>query len=216
MGVFDSRENVKRYEEWFRKNPEVFESEVNAIREVLPEGIGFEIGIGTGLFAQRLGISMGNDVSEPMLESAKEKGLRVYRCSGENLPFHERCFDFVVMITTICFLNRPEEVLKESFRVLKKNGRIIIGFIPSESAIGKRYSNRKSASSFYSEAGFFSVSEMYGILADQGFSVVGSRQVLFGGIEDIDASQLPEKGCDKGSFVVLSALKKGEGQYYGG
>jgi SAM-dependent methyltransferase len=86
MGVFDVPENVRKYEAWFSENRAVFESEVAVIRELLPAGIGFEVGIGTGIFAETLGIRMGNDPSEEMLKAARERGRLVYHCKGYSLP----------------------------------------------------------------------------------------------------------------------------------
>ena len=56
-------ENVEAYEAWYEKYTEVYLSEVSAIKEhllKLPENIrGIEVGIGTGRFAQVLGIKEG-------------------------------------------------------------------------------------------------------------------------------------------------------------
>ncbi|GAI25505.1 unnamed protein product [marine sediment metagenome] len=46
-----------RYENWFERNRYVYQSEINAIREILPDfENGIEIGIGSGRFAEPLGI----------------------------------------------------------------------------------------------------------------------------------------------------------------
>lgn len=59
MSVFDSARNVESYELWFERYPHVFDSEVAAIKELLPEGAGFEVGIGTGLFCRAAGNAHG-------------------------------------------------------------------------------------------------------------------------------------------------------------
>ena len=51
------------YDEWFKVNDKLFSLELAAIRELLPaNGKGIEIGVGTGLFAAKLGIEEGDTV----------------------------------------------------------------------------------------------------------------------------------------------------------
>lgn len=50
------------YEAWFSENHHLFMSEVEAISRLLPEfRKGIEVGVGTGLFAQMLGIKEGSN-----------------------------------------------------------------------------------------------------------------------------------------------------------
>jgi len=56
-----------KYEEWFERNKIVYESELRAIRKLLPEnGAGFEIGAGSARFAVPLGIKAGIEPSSKM------------------------------------------------------------------------------------------------------------------------------------------------------
>ena len=48
-----------------------------------------EIGVGSGRFAQPLGVKIGIDPSRNMLKFAKERGIQVIRGGGENLPFKD-------------------------------------------------------------------------------------------------------------------------------
>lgn len=60
------------YEAWFSENHHLFMSEVEAIRRLIPEfDKGLEIGVGTGLFAQKLGIKEGVEPSSAMRASYK-------------------------------------------------------------------------------------------------------------------------------------------------
>jgi ubiquinone/menaquinone biosynthesis C-methylase UbiE len=208
MSVFDSAENVARYEAWFKKHRAVFESEVAAIKEILPYGTGFEIGIGTGLFAEKLGIRMGNDPSQAMLELAHKRQRLVYNCSGDTLPFHDGYFDFMLMVTTICFLDNPEEVLLECRRVVKPYGAVVIGFVDSESPLGKSYQNRAARSVFYREAKFYSVQQVNTMLDDAGFRVDAVRQTLFGKLKAIAGMQPSREGWGQGAFVVVRAIRR--------
>ncbi len=53
------------YEDWFKKNEITFQSELLALKQVVPIGKkGIEIGIGSGIFAAKLNIQFGVDPSE--------------------------------------------------------------------------------------------------------------------------------------------------------
>ncbi|MBD3392913.1 MAG: methyltransferase domain-containing protein [Chitinivibrionales bacterium] len=203
MSVFDSIENVARYEAWFASHRAVFESEAAALRTLLPHGTGFEVGIGTGIFARKLGIRMGNDPSEAMLELARKRGLLVYRCTGDRLPFHDGYFDFTLMVTTICFLDNPGAVLNECRRVVGPNGSIIVGFVDGESPVGRAYQNQAQRSVFYRDATFYSTGQVRQMLHDAGFSIDGVQQTLFAPLSSITSAETPREGWGEGSFVVV-------------
>ncbi|HSH52550.1 MAG TPA: hypothetical protein VK982_12570, partial [Bacteroidales bacterium] len=53
------------YEKWFEENQLLFASELEAIKKVIPENKqGIEIGVGSGIFASKLGICEGIEPSE--------------------------------------------------------------------------------------------------------------------------------------------------------
>lgn len=57
-------EYTSQYEGWVERNRFVYESELRALREQLPEsGKSIEIGIGSGRFAAPLGIKLGIEPS---------------------------------------------------------------------------------------------------------------------------------------------------------
>ncbi len=207
MSVFDYDENVARYESWFEKHHFVFQSEVNVLRSLLPAGVGFEIGIGTGLFAKELGIRMGNDPATAMLRVAQRRNLITYQCKGDRLPFHEGYFDYVCMVTTICFLDNVSETLKECFRVIRPGGYILVGFVDRESIIGKRYLAVKEQSLFYRDAQFYSAGEVQTLLEEAGFSIKKIRQTLFGALHEIAAVQQYRDGSGEGGFVAILAAR---------
>jgi len=91
-----------------------------------------------------------------MGEIAQKRGVEVVEGVAESLPFDDLQFDFVLMVTTVCFLDDIETAFKEASRVLKSGGYLIIGFIDAESLIGKLYEKYKSESTFYKDATFYS------------------------------------------------------------
>ena len=63
-----------QYENWFEKNRYVYQSEINAIREILPDfESGIEIGIGSGRFAEPLGIKLGIEPTYEMRKIAQSR-----------------------------------------------------------------------------------------------------------------------------------------------
>ena len=204
-------ENVKEYEEWYKKYHEVFLSEVSAIKEQLnklPENIkGVEIGVGTGKFAEQLGIKEGVEPSAKMAALATKRGVEIINGTAENIPFKALNFDFVLLVT-ICHLDTIKAALKEAHRVLKQNGSIIIGFIDANQQIAKDYEANRKKSTFFKHATFYSAAQIQSLLKEAGFKNLEFNQTLFGKIDEIKEIQIPKEGFGEGSFVVVKATKK--------
>ena len=115
----------EKYDDWYDKNKFAYLSELEAVKKVLPKkGEGLEIGVGTGRFADPLNIKTGIDPSENMIRLAKKRGVNAKLGSGEQLLFKNSTFDYVAIIITLCFVQNPQKVLKESGRVLKQKGKV--------------------------------------------------------------------------------------------
>jgi ubiquinone/menaquinone biosynthesis C-methylase UbiE len=199
-------QNSEQYEAWFEKHPFAYQSELEAIRMLLPiPGKGLEIGVGSGLFAAPLGIGIGVDPSIAMAESAQKRGITVVKGVAEALPFKDNEFDTALMVTTVCFLDDIDLAFQEAFRVLKPGGAFIIGFVDRNSVIGKAYEQRKSDSLFYKDATFYSVDELLAHLKQAGFSRFSFSQTLFGPVDEMREPDLVKKGYGEGSFVVIKA-----------
>ena len=199
---------TEKYDEWFDKNILFYESELRAIRDLLPEGKnGIEIGVGSGRFAEPLGIKIGLDPSQKMGKIANKRGIKVIKGVAESLPLPDSYFDFILMVTTICFLDDVEKAFNEAYRVLKPNGYLIIGFIDSESTLGKYYEKHKADSTFYNDAIFYSVREVRSFMKKANFKDFQYRQTLFQPLDEnnIDGSVI--EGYGKGSFVVIRGVK---------
>ncbi|MCD6473040.1 methyltransferase domain-containing protein [Candidatus Aerophobetes bacterium] len=126
-----------------------------------------EIGSGTGHFSfwfhsLRLKV-VGVDSSSAMLRVAKEKTkdnkINFIKAEAEELPFSSRSFDLVALVATLEFVNSPEKILKEAFRVAKK--KIFLGVLAKWSFLAfKRKIKALFKSSVYKEAKFYSVKEL--------------------------------------------------------
>jgi len=203
---FDNYSN--EYEDWFIINKYAFQSELNAIKKAFPDtGDGVEIGIGSGIFAEPLGIKDGVDPSEAMREKAKKRGISVIDAVAEKLPYADQSKDAVLMVTTICFVDDIYKSFQEAHRVLKDNGHFIIGYVDKNSPIGKFYLEQKDKSLFYKDAIFFGTEELYEILRETGFKINNTYQTVFGKIDEINEVQNVLVGYGKGSFVVIKAQK---------
>ena len=199
---------TKQYDLWFDKNNTIYKSEILAIKQLLPiKGNGVEIGIGSGRFALPFKIKEGIEPSDKMRKLAKKRGINVIKGVAENLSYFDNSFDFVLMVTTICFLDNIQKAFNEVHRVLKKHGFFIIGLIDKDSLIGKIYQKNKADSPFYNIATFYSVKEVVHYLDITGFKDYSFRQTIFNPLEEIKNIEPVEKGYGKGSFVVIKANK---------
>lgn len=196
----------RRYDMWYDKNKFAYLSELEAIKKVLPKrGRGLEIGVGTGRFAQPLGIGTGIDPSKNMIRIARERGVQVVLGLGEDLPFKDGAFDYVAVIVTICFLKDPLKVVKEAYRVLKEKGKIIAAIVDRDSFLGKFYGKKRNI--FYSRANFLTVDELRNILGNAGFSTFSYYQTLSKLPSRINSREKPRKGFGEGGFVVILGKK---------
>lgn len=86
--------HTDRYERWFEQHQAAYCSEMLAVRAQMPlQGLGVEIGVGSGRFAAPFGVAIGVDPSFNMLRRARARGV------AEALPFADDTFDFMLMVT---------------------------------------------------------------------------------------------------------------------
>ncbi len=190
------------YENWFVENEIIYKLELEAIKQLIPSGkFGMEVGIGSGKFAVPFGIKIGVEPSAKMAEIARARGIDVIEAVAEKLPFDDNIFDFVLFVTTICFVDDIKKSFLEARRVLKNNGSIIIGFVDKESELGKKYLAKKNKSKFYNIATFYSADEVLNYLSECGFSNFKIKQTVFPNNE----KKIVKDGYGTGSFVVIKA-----------
>ncbi|MBU2570097.1 MAG: class I SAM-dependent methyltransferase [Gammaproteobacteria bacterium] len=199
----------QRYEAWFDKHEAAYISELLALRPFVPwEGCGVEIGVGSGRFAAPLGIQVGVDPSPAMLLHASARGIKVVEGVAENLPFEVGTFDYALVVTTICFVDSPVKMLAEAHRVLKPGGRLVIGFIDRESALGQDYLAHQDESVFYREATFISADEVEQLLLETGFSIDAWGQTLARPLPETREIESLRAGRGQCAFVVVAATKE--------
>ncbi|MFP4180904.1 MAG: class I SAM-dependent methyltransferase [Spirochaetaceae bacterium] len=199
-----------QYEQWFATFKGVYDTEVEALRRVIPgeDKTGVEIGAGSGLFASRLGVQYGVEPSGAMLEKARARGIEMKQGAAEKLPYPDESFDYTLMVTAICFLDDMDKAMEEIRRVLKPGGWALFGFVDKDSPLGQVYLQHKDEDIFYRSATFRSATEVISSLQRQGFEVETILQTVFGSIEEITEIQDAQEGHGEGGFVVLRARRR--------
>lgn len=200
------------YDNWFEEEgKDIFAIEVCALREVLPclPKPWLEIGVGSGRFAQALGIETGIDPSIRLLEMAKRRGIAVSQARGEEQFFNKEAFGTVFLIVTLCFVGSPLAVLREAHRILRIGGMIVLGLVLRESPWGKFYQTKKQEGHrFYKYATFYSYQVVVEFLEDAGFTIDRVLSTLFqqpGEIKDIEA---PRDGFSNDAGFTIVIAKK--------
>ena len=203
---------AKAYDAWFAdKGKLIFAIEVRALQELLallPKPW-LEVGVGSGRFAQALGIETGIDPSVRLLEMAQSRGIKVFRARGEEQFFNEATFGTVFVIVTICFVDSPIAVLQEAYRILKPEGKIVLGLVLRESPWGKFYQSKKTEGHhFYKYATFYSYQEVERLLIDSGFTIEKVVSTIFQKPGEVKEMEAPIEGFSvEGGFTVVVARK---------
>jgi SAM-dependent methyltransferase len=158
------------YDRWFDKHGAVYEAQVRMLRDAVPRtGRILEVGIGSGRFAVPFCIRYGIDPSRELIGMAKRRGIEVVQGEGEHLPYRAETFDYVLMMTVICFLENPLPVVHETFRVLVPGGDLILGFIEKDGEIAMQYRQEKIKGRFLRFARFLAVDEVARFAEEAGF-----------------------------------------------
>ncbi|OGF63299.1 MAG: hypothetical protein A2Y62_00510 [Candidatus Fischerbacteria bacterium RBG_13_37_8] len=197
---------INEYDNWFDEHNLLYLSELDAVNHFIPKGKrGLEIGVGTARFAALLGIEYGIEPSEKMAGVASSRGIKVIRGVAENLPLKADSFDFVLFVTTLCFVRNVSESINEAKRVLKKNGLLIIGLLDKDSVLGRNYLIKRKGNKMYQHAVFYSAVEILALLKAMDFLNFSVIQTIF---SEQNERQKYIKGYGKGLFVVIKAVKR--------
>jgi SAM-dependent methyltransferase len=198
------------YDAWFEQEGRlIFASEVEALKQVLPllPKPWIEIGVGSGRFAQALGIDIGLDPSSELLKIARNRSISAFLGRGEEMPFQDGVFGTAFFIVTLCFLDSPSRTLSEAVRLLKSEGKLVLGLVLKESPWGQLYQMEKQRGHrFYKYARFYSYDEVDMFLMQTGFSIEKVVSTLFQNPGEVNHIELPRQGFsrDAGFTVILA------------
>lgn len=150
-------QGVKTYAEWqFEKGQETirFYLEKASLDEMFKDKVVLDIGCGAGgktLFYASKGVKKiyGVDVVDRyQAESSKlaqKKGLshlfEFILGDAANLKFEDSTFDTIIMNDAMEHVDKPLEVLKECYRVLKPGGKLYLNFPPYHHPFGAHLSD---------------------------------------------------------------------------
>ena len=225
MKILFNEKIANVYDRWFETKKgslaDWFEKELmSRIVELKPGEIILDVGCGTGnhllLFGAKGMKTIGIDLSLSMLRLAQKKlGQPNVLCLGkaEALPFKEKSFDSVSLITTFEFVEDPLRALQEAVRVSRK--KIILGVLNKYSLIAvSRRIKGTFRPSIYNEAKFYSIWELKKLLTKvlgKGNLNWGSALMLplsfqewFGGLERI----ISFRKNPFGAFLVVGVWAK--------
>ena len=201
-------EHTDRYDRWFDTYECAYRSELRALERLVPENPdGLEIGVGTGQFAAPLGIETGVDPAGEMLRRAADRGISAVKGAAEALPFADGAFGTALLVTTVCFVDDLDATFAEARRVLRSDGRLVVGYIDRESPLGERYLQRQDENPFYRDATFYSTDELVDALGAAGFGDLEFVQTVFRMPEELTEPDRVTDGYGEGSFVGISARR---------
>jgi SAM-dependent methyltransferase len=212
-GFSPFNEMASEYDAWFDKDGSlIFFIEVQAFKVLLPAlpRPWLEIGVGSGRFAQALGIETGIDPSIKLVKMAKRRGINAFPGRGEQELFDEGTFGTVFLIVTLCFLDSPLDVLKEANRILAPSGKILLGLVLKESPWGRFYQQKKDEGHrFYKFATFYSYDEVVRLLVQADFVTEKIISTLFQRPAEVQNMEEPKEGYSPDAgFTIIVASKK--------
>jgi len=193
------------YDRWFDETGDVYAAQVRMLRAIIPDhGCGLEVGVGSGRFAVPFSIRCGIDPSHELTRMAKQRGIEVVPGEGEHLPYRAGSFDYVLMMTVICFLDDSAAVFHEVNRVLRPGGMLVVGFIEAGGEISLQYQSESIRGRFLRYAKFRNVNEVNTCFKDAGFTQVsiiewtrgfcimkGTERVRWDGTVTLDRAPAP-------------------------
>lgn len=197
------------YDAWFEENANVYQSELLAVEALLPqEGRRVEVGVGSGRFASRLGITEGIEPAAGIATLARARGITVLQGVAEDLPLEVESVDVLLYVTTLCFVSDIQTAFQEAHRILRSSGCVVLAYIPKDSPFGALYEETADQDPFFKQARFYTRVEVRDTLTAAGFRIDRTVQTLTGPPEWANERvEPPVEGDDRGSFVVLRALK---------
>ncbi len=130
-----------------------------------------EIGCGTGYWTEffvQKGFSVtAIDIAEKMLEKAEKKNLKnveFLKADVLQLPFKDNSFENIFAVTSLEFTENQPKAFSEIFRVLKKDGYLLVGGLNAKSELAEH----KNENETFKNADFFTEKSMYNYLSKYG------------------------------------------------
>jgi len=91
------------------------------------KGITLDIGCGIGDMLAFRALTTGVDINPHTVDYCKSLGLNAHLMQPDELPFPNKYFDSVLLDNVLEHIEDPNKLLKEIGRVLRNDGRLLIG-----------------------------------------------------------------------------------------
>lgn len=142
-----------------------------------------DIGCGTGLFIRRYlkygGKVTGIDISSGMIRKARTYFPDTHFVAGnaEFLPFRSESFNSISSLLAFSYLTRPDQTLKDCFRILRPGGRmamctlgknVFTSSLPALFVIGEKMKIKRVGVGKFVEH-YYTADEMYNLLKSAGY-----------------------------------------------
>ncbi len=138
------------------------------------------------------------------LRIAKRRVKNLVCGYAEALPFKKESFDFALVVVSICFFDDVQMAFCEISRILKTEGKLIIGFVPRNTCLGEFYVFRGiGGHRFYRYAKFFTEDEVESIALLYGFKKIRTLYLF----TDKGSAYLRERWNFRAKFAVMEFSK---------
>ena len=171
--------------------------ELKGTKDILSVGCGPAI-IEAGLSEHGFNVT-GLDISKEALDQAPDS-IRTVRGSVENMDFTESSFDAVIYVASIQFIERYKEAIKQSARVLRSGGKLLIMLLNPESGFFKE--KTQNPDSYINKIKHINLAEIERTIAEH-FSV---QTEYFLGIKGTKVFQ--SRNSNAASLCVIKGTKK--------
>lgn len=210
MGIWSDAAAVAAYDCWFdqERGRAVFATELACLQPLTVghPGSWIEVGIGTGRFAEALGIGSGVDTSAAMVECARGRGV-----DARVAPSHATCWpaaslDGILMVMSACYLGDLTPTLAEARRILRADGRLVIGEVTPSGSWGRAIAAKRSAGNpWYMGVTLREPDEWLLVTRELGWRCADVRSGLFGRHDSATADLTVREGIDAGAGFVAFA-----------
>jgi hypothetical protein len=169
-----------------------------------------ELRKGDGKPVMARGSSRAMDLGKGSLRFARHGGIKAAGGKGDAIPTEK--VGSLFMVISHCPPRYLKKLLKEGHRILKREGRILIGFIPRDSPWGSFYLQGKRCRwpDSYPGVWVHSLKQMEHQVMQAGFSLQGISSTLFQNPRELKAVENPMMGYHPlAGFLVLIGEKLG-------
>lgn len=202
------------YDGWYDSafGAAVLRAEVACLEPLVPRSgaPSLEVGVGTGRFADALGVTVGLDPSAEMLALAAARQVEAVRGVAEALPFRDGVFQASMFVTTLEFVADVASTLREATRVTRPDGVVVIGFIPASGAWAAQYREQAaSGESVFASAHFFDLDELRQVAGEAGFVDRATRSALLDGPDLTPRDEVAEGFVPDAGFAAVAFERRG-------